>query len=275
VQNLSSGTDHKCYIITKLDNDTSLISTSTSYSITTNYVSAYDIISTTNLVYYLPFKKDIYNYASGSAADLSGALANSAAIDTAAEALYFPTQATQSTGSYLHFNYNFSMNLYSSSQSFSISMWIYYTGTTSVTGGVAMILWDGFTSGGAFTWSYYNTSDYFQFFNYGSSSTSLPYYSDFASKANSWLHLGWSYSHSNTKLTCYVNGSSSTSNLTNGSYTVDTSSYNRVLTKLTFGSNYPAGFKNHYSFKGYMKHFRYYERALTADEMTTLYNSGY
>jgi hypothetical protein len=41
VQNLSSGTDHKCYIITKLDNDTSLISTSDAKTITTDSVSTY------------------------------------------------------------------------------------------------------------------------------------------------------------------------------------------------------------------------------------------
>jgi photosystem II stability/assembly factor-like uncharacterized protein len=40
VQNLSSGTDHKCYIITKLDNDTSLISTSDSKTITTSYTGS-------------------------------------------------------------------------------------------------------------------------------------------------------------------------------------------------------------------------------------------
>jgi hypothetical protein len=45
VQNLSSGTDHKCYIITKLDNDATLVSTSASYSITTTKISTlYNIL---------------------------------------------------------------------------------------------------------------------------------------------------------------------------------------------------------------------------------------
>jgi hypothetical protein len=279
VQDLSSGADHKCYIITKLDNDSSLTSTSYSLPITTNAASVVEAVDI-SMVYHYKFNSGdivsytIANYASGSAV-YSGTFGNDISAGTISTSDY-----KVGSGAYIGLTYNpqtrirlGTMTTSATYSGYTIATWFKYTSKVSdsysgysaifaaTISGVYKGIWiylggsgDGWSTSIAINDYYTNSSNYLS--------------------TNTWTHIAYTISagSSSSTVKLYVNGSLLSSSTVSTVVALN-SSLICTLNASNLGTN-PNSFDSQDKSKitgACYDDFRFYRRELSATEIATIY----
>jgi len=153
------------------------------------------------------------------------------------------------------------------SGSLSISCWVKFESTPSSGAGFGIVTKDNLTTASAYFLSVFNSSGTLYLYNQVNRTTSI-IVQNFASWAPStgvWYHLVLTFNASTGALICYVNGSSYVTN-TNASVTsVQNNSLNFSIGAHHTGTR---------PFDGVIDEVGIWSRALSASDVTTLYNSG-
>lgn len=192
-------------------------------------------------------------YASSVVQGGSGIIGNAVGFDTATD--------------YLSINYNESLD-WGTTDSYTVSFWAYLNNTPATAGRYFHIFRFSVSSGVAYALTMSMPTDgvYLRVQQYDTSNVRTDIESRYGKyTANAWVHFLVYKNSTTTRI--YINGTDFTSG------TPSTPNQLKQFNQTLFIGNY--GSSNSGSIDGKLDEFCYWNRALTTDEIATLYNDGY